>query len=129
MHSRNALLLEKDNTTEEKRLQNLEKKIAAPALTELTDAIRQLGELGTSWSHQWEEGKTKALKKIKLSFDQSKKIFKPEKLEGLKLTVDIAVAADRPEQRMNWKQFLSLYVSIMNTLTKSKDYTKEDIDR
>jgi hypothetical protein len=124
-----AQLLEKDNTTEEKRLQNLEKKIAAPALTELSDAIRQLGELGASWSHQWEEGKTKALKKIKLPFDQSKKIFKPEKLDALKVTVDIAVGAHRPEQRTNWKEFLSLYVCIMNTLTKSEDYTKEDIDR
>ena len=99
MHSHNYLK-RIIHTTEEKRLQNLEKKLVAPALTELSDAIRQLGELGASWSHhQWEEGKTKALKKIKLPFDQSKKIFKPEKLDGLKLTVDIAVGADRPEQR------------------------------
>ena len=124
-----AQLLDKDNTTEEKRLNNLEKRIAAPALTELSDAIRQLGELGASWSHQWQEGKTKALQKIKLPFDQSKKIFKSENLDGLKLIVDIAVGADRPEHRANWKEFLSLYVSIMNTLTKSEDYTKEDIDR
>ncbi len=112
-----AQLLEKDNTTEEKRLHNLEKRIAAPALTELSDAIRELGELGATWSHQWEEGKTKALQKIKLPFDQSKKIFKPENLDGLKLAVDIAVGADRLEHRTNWKEFLSLYVSIMNTLS------------
>jgi hypothetical protein len=43
----------------------------SPKLEELTDAIRELGSLGVSWSHQWEERKTKSLKKLKLPFDQS----------------------------------------------------------
>ncbi len=71
-----AQLLQKDNTNEEGRLQNVEKTIVAPRLEELTDVIRELGSLGSSWSHHWEEGKTKCLTKIKLPFDQSKKSFK-----------------------------------------------------
>jgi hypothetical protein len=87
-----------------------------------------MGDLGATWSHQWEESKKKALKKIKLPFDQSKKIFKPEQLENLKSAVDIAVPAARIEHRWNWKEFLCLYVSIMATLTKSEDFTKEEMD-
>jgi hypothetical protein len=66
-----AQLLQKDNTNEDSRLYNVEKTIVAPRLVELTDVIRELGSLGSSWSHHWEEGKTKSLKKIKLPFDQS----------------------------------------------------------
>jgi hypothetical protein len=56
-----AQLLQKDNTNEEGQLQNVEKTIVAPRLVELTDVIRELGSLGSSWSHHWEEGKTKSL--------------------------------------------------------------------
>ncbi len=123
-----AKLLQKDNTAEERRQQTLERKIAAPKLSELTESIRMMGDLGATWSHQWEEGNKKALKKIKLPFDQSKKIFKPEQLENLKSAVDIAVPAARIEHRANWKEFLCLYVSMMATMTKSEDFTKEEID-
>ncbi len=87
-----AQLLEKDNSTEERRLQNQEKKIVSPKFEELIDVIREVGSLGASWTHQWEEGKTKSLKKIKLPFDQSKRIFKPEQLERLKAAVNERIA-------------------------------------
>jgi hypothetical protein len=45
-------------------------------------------------------------------------------LENLKAAVDIAV----PAARTHWKEFLSLYVSMMATITKSEDFSMEEID-
>ena len=88
------------------------------SLTTLTDIIRHLGELGPTWTHQWSDTDSKALKKIKLPFDQSKKIFKVSNIEKLQLAVDTAVDASKPELRSNWKTFLSHYVkAIMNLVT------------
>ncbi len=55
------------------------------------------------------------------------RFFKPGQLERLKAAFDITVAEGRLEQRTLWKEFLSLYVSMMDTLTKSEDYTSEEI--
>ncbi len=123
-----AALLEKDKCNEEVRLQKQEKKIVSPNLVALTNIIRQLGSLGESWSHQWEEGNTKALKKIKLPFDQSKKIFKVDQLAVLQGAVDIAVSEERPEHRAEWKTFMEHYVNMVETLIKSEDYSTADID-
>ncbi len=123
-----AALLEKDKSNDELRLQKLEKKIVSPRLLELTDVIRVLGSLGDGWTHQWEDDNTKALKKIKLPFDQSKKIFKVDHLAALQAAVDIAVSETRPEHRGHWKTFLEHYVHMTKTLTKSEDYVEADID-
>ena len=123
-----AALLEKDKCNEEVRLQKQEKKKVSPRLVELTNIIRQLGSLGESWSHQWEEGNTKALKKIKLPFDQSKKIFKVDQLAVLKDAVDTAISEERPEHRADWKTFIEHYVHMVETLTTSVDYVTADID-
>ena len=123
-----AALLEKDKCNEEVRLQKQEKKIVSPRLVALTNIIRQLGSLGESWSHQWDEGNTKALKKIKLPFDQSKKIFKQDQLAVLQEAVDVAVGEERPEHRAEWKTFMEHYVHMVETLTKSEDYAPADID-
>ena len=71
---------------------------------------------------------SKALKKIKLPFDQSKKIFKVSNMEKLQLAVDTAVDASKPELRSNWKTFLSHYVKAIEILTRSVDYVPGDID-
>ena len=75
-----ALLLETDKAKEEARVLKVERKMVAPALRDLTDVIRDLGSLGETWTHQWDEGNTKQLKKIKLPFDQSKKNFNAAQL-------------------------------------------------
>ncbi len=123
-----ALLLETDKSKEEARLLKMERKIVNPSLGDLTDVIRDLGSLGESWTHQWEEGNTKALKKIKLPFDQSKKIFHEAQLHTLGRAVDIAVSATRPEHRADWKLMLTHYVHVIGKLTKSEDFSTEDID-
>ena len=55
-----AKLLEKDKKTDDARLETLQKKIVSPKLSELTDVLRNLGSLSETWTHQWEEGNTKA---------------------------------------------------------------------
>jgi hypothetical protein len=68
------------------------------------------------------------LKKIKLPFDQSKNIFKVTNIDKLKLAVDIAVDASKPDLRSNWKIFLTHYVKAIEILTKSVDYERGDIE-
>jgi hypothetical protein len=123
-----AQLLQKDNINEEGRQHNVEKTIVAPRLEQLTDVIRELGSLGSSWSHHWEEGKTKCLKKIKLPFDQSKKIFKEHHLPRLQAAVDVAVSDARPEHRCNWHEFVEHYVEMMASLTKSDNFEALQIE-
>ena len=123
-----AQLLQKENTNEDSRLYNVEKTIVAPRLVELTDIIRVLGALGSSWTHHGEEGKTKCLKKIKLPFDQSKKIFREHHLPRLQEAVDVAVSDAKPEHRANWKRFLEHYVDMLAFLTKSEDYEPSNIN-
>jgi hypothetical protein len=68
------------------------------------------------------------LKKIKLPFDQSKKIFNEAQLHTLGRAVDIAVPPTRPELRADWKLMLTHYVNVIGKLTKSEDYSTDDID-
>jgi hypothetical protein len=123
-----ALLLETDKAKEEARVLKVERKMVAPALRDLTDVIRDLGSLGETWTHQWDEGNTKQLKKIKLPFDQSKKIFNAAQLPKLRCAVDIAVPAMRGEHRADWKLMLEYYVSVIGKLTTSEDFSTEDVD-
>jgi hypothetical protein len=123
-----ALMLDTDKAKEEARVLKLERKMVAPALRDLTEIIRDLGSLGETWTHQWDEGNTKQLKKIKLPFDQSKKIFNAAQFDKLGSAVDIAVPATRTEHRADWKLMLKHYVHIIGKLTKSEDYSSEDDD-
>ncbi len=69
------------------------------------------------------------MKKIKLPFDQSKKIFNAAQLDKLGSAVDIiAVPATRPEHRADWKLMLKHYVNVIGKLTKSEDYSSEGVD-
>jgi hypothetical protein len=113
---------------EELRLQSeLHTSYIAPTLHDLTNCIRELGSLGASWTHQWDENNCKKLKLIKLPLDQSKHIFAPSNLEALKCAVDIAVPAEDKDKRTRWKSFLTSYVCAIDKLTTSVDYTDDDI--
>jgi hypothetical protein len=68
----------------EEVMQGAQKAQASSVLNELTPIIRRLGELaGELWTHKFDEKNTKIIKKFKLPYDQSKKIFAIEQLEGL----------------------------------------------
>ena len=123
-----AKLLEKDKVSDDERLQKLQKKIVSPRLGQLTDILRELGSLGETWTHQWAEGNSKALKKIKLPFDQSKRIFKLANLVPLQGCVDLAVSEVRKDHRADWKLFLEHYVHMIEMLTRSVDFDENDVD-
>ena len=100
----------------------------APALERLTEVIRDLGSLGDTWTHQWDDNNKKALKKIKLPFDQSKRIFQIANIVKLNSAVDIAVPSDLEAECNNWKLFLEHYEHAIDTLTSSVEHTPANID-
>ena len=55
--------------------QGAHKAQVTSVLNNLTPIVRRLGELGEHWTHQFEEKNSKAIKKFKLPYDQSRKIF------------------------------------------------------
>jgi hypothetical protein len=123
-----ALLLESDEAREEARKLQARRNTVAPALGEVSDIIRTLGSLGETWTHQWDEKNTKALKSIKLPFDQSKRIFQAGNLPSLRTAVEIAVPSSREEHRTAWKQFLEDYVHVIARLTQSEEFTAHELD-
>ena len=124
-----ALLLETDASKEATRLLKQQRKLVAPALEQLSDVIRTLGSLGQTWTHQWDEHNTKALQNIKLPFDQSKLIFRVENIPSLVSAIDIAVPSNRSDHRKVWKLFIEEYIHVMAGLTKSEEFTADEMDK
>jgi hypothetical protein len=75
-------------------------------LDSLTEAIRRIGELTPSFRHKFEKQNTKLLEKIKLPYDQSRKIFGSHQLHGLRDLVHIAIPACELKRREEWMTFL-----------------------
>ena len=123
-----ALLLQTDKDKEDMRADTMLKKKMGPALEQLTEVIRDLGSLGETWTHQWDDNNKKALQQIKLPFDQSKRIFHIANIGKLQEAVEIAVPSEKASERDNWKLFLEHYVHAIAQLTSSVEYTPADID-
>ncbi len=96
-------------------------------LDELTIAIRRVGDLPPSFTHKFEKKNRKVMEKIKLPFDQSRKLFAIHQLGGLRELVHIAVPASETTRRDQWMTFLYHYVHVNETLQSTLDYTVEDI--
>ena len=75
----------------EEVMQGAHKAQASSVLNELTPIIRRLGELGELWTHKFDDKNSKIIMKFKLPFDQSKKIFAIDQLEGLREAVNVAI--------------------------------------
>ena len=121
-----SLNTQSDETTGDKAA--LFRKKNASGLANLTEIIRTLGRLGPTWTHQWSETNSKALKNIKLPYDQSKKIFKVPQLGSLLVAVDIAVDETKAELRKDWKAFLTEYVGAIDFLTRSSELEPSEMD-
>ena len=93
----------------------------------LTEAIRRVGELPPSFRHKFEKKNTKVLEKIKLPYDQSRKIFAIEQLPRLRELVHIAVPPSEDKRREEWMNFLYHYVHVNEKLHSTLEYTAEDI--
>jgi hypothetical protein len=72
-----------------------------------------------------DEKNTTIVQKVKLHWDQSKGIFKTENLKDLKYIVKLAIPAHNQE---NWGLFLENYISCIDLLTVSRDYSSEDVE-
>jgi hypothetical protein len=124
-----SIALAADEQKAQQRVQDDIMKVqVAPVLEDLTTCIRELGSLGPTWSHQWDQNNGKKLQKIQLPLDQSKRIFNSKQLGGLYTAVDIAVPEAMLEKRRAWKSFLSEYVASMDILTCSEDYTEDTVE-
>ena len=112
----------------EEVMQGAHKAQASSVLNELTPIIRRLGALGELWTHKFDEKNSKIIKKFKLPFDQSKKIFAIDQLEGLREAVNVAVHPSNVQLREDWNSFLYEYVHMNALLHRSDDYSAEEIN-
>jgi hypothetical protein len=100
-------------------------KKSKPILDAMVVILRRLGNMSENWTYKMDEKNTTIVQKIKLHWDQSKSIFKPEHLKDLEHIVKLAVPA--PNQA-NWILFLKQYIACINLLTVSRDYTAKDLE-
>jgi hypothetical protein len=115
------------NLLYEEVTQGAHKAETKSTLDSLTDAIRRVGELPPSFRHKFEKKNTKVLEKIKLPYDQSRKIFAIEQLPCLRELVHIAVPLSDDIRREEWMNFLYHYVHVNAKLHSTLEYTAEDI--
>ena len=108
--------------------QGAHKAQVTSVLSNLTPIVRRLGELGEHWTHQFEEKNSKAIKKFKLPYDQSRKIFAINQLSGLREAVEVAIPASNQELRDCWLSFLYEYVHMNAFLHSTDDYSSADMD-
>jgi hypothetical protein len=113
------------NLLYEEVTQGAHKAECTATLCALTTALRRVGELPPSFTHKFEKKNTKVLEKIKLPYDQSRKIFSIHQLHGLREMVHIAVVAKK--RREEWMTFLYHYVRVNERLHSTLEYTEEDV--
>ena len=97
------------------------------ALESLTVALRRVGDLPPSFGHKFEKKNTKVLQKMKLPYDQSRKIFGVHQLHNLRELVHIAVPEAQKQRRDEWMTFLYHYVNVNDKLHSTLEFTDEDI--
>ena len=101
-------------------------KKSKPILDAMVVILRRLGHMSENWSYKMDEKNTTIVQKIKLHWDQSKSIFKPENLTDLEYLVKLAIPA---HNQANWVLFLKQYIDCINLLTVSRDYTAHDLEQ
>ena len=116
------------NLLYEEVMEGAHKAEARETLNRLTVAIRRIGDLPPSFTHKFEKKNTKVLKKIKLPYDQSRKIFGIHQLHNLRELVEIVIPATNQQRREEWTSFLFHYVKVNERLHSTLKYTAEDID-
>jgi hypothetical protein len=105
----------------EHRMPNKSKEI----LDEMVVIIRRLGKLQDTWTYVWEKG-AQCVSKVKLHWDQSKRIFMEENMDDLRSLIQLAV---HPTEQSYWVAFVVQYIKCIDLLTVTRDYSTEDIDQ
>jgi hypothetical protein len=97
---------------------------STPILDEMVAIIRRLGNLKSTWTYTWNKAST-SVEKVKLHWDQSKRIFTDNNMGALTSLVHVAITD--PLERANWVRFLKKYIDLIGLLTVSRDYRNEDL--
>jgi hypothetical protein len=105
--------------------QNRIARKSKPILDDMVVIIRRLGNLKQTWSYVWEEG-AQCVEKVKLHWDQSKRIFTKDNMAELATLIRLAIT---PTEQAYWIDFMANYVNLIALMTVTRDYTDEDIDQ
>jgi hypothetical protein len=98
---------------------------SVPILDEIVAIVRMLGNLKDTWNYEWLPG-AKCVSKVKLHWDQSKRIFSLDNMPSLVSIIRLAICA---EDQYAWFIFMEQYIKLIDLMTVSRDYTKDDIDQ
>jgi hypothetical protein len=98
---------------------------SVPILDEIVVILRRLGKLKDTWNYEWLSG-AKCVSKVKLHWDQSKRIFTEDNMPSLVAIISLAI---RAEEQYAWITFMQQYIKLIHLMTVSRDFTKEDIDQ
>ena len=77
-------------------------KKSTPILDEMVSIIRRLARLKDTWTYKYNKAST-SVEKVKLHWDQSKRIFKAHNMADIKKLVELAIP---PRDQANWIEFL-----------------------
>jgi hypothetical protein len=86
--------------------------------------LRSLGKLKDAWTYEWISG-AKCVSKVKLHWDQSKRIFSEDNMVSLIAIIRLAI---RTDEQVYWITFMAQYIKLIDLMTVSRDYSDEDID-
>jgi hypothetical protein len=99
-------------------------KKSKPILDEIAGIIRRIGNLPDTWSYKMDESNTSSVAKIKMHFDQSKRVFTDDNLGDFINIVRLAIPC---HNRANWMLFIREYIKCIELMTVSRDYTEADL--
>jgi hypothetical protein len=99
-------------------------KKSKPILDEIAGIIRRIGNLPDTWSYKMDESNTSSVAKIKMHFDQSKRVFTDDNLGDFINIVRLAIPC---HNRANWMLFIREYIKCIELMTVSRDYTDADL--
>jgi hypothetical protein len=125
------------------------KKGWQPVLESMTNILRRIGDLPSSWSHATTSKKSKTgvtlnhkLEVFHMDFEASKQLFNYNNLGGLYEVIDIAVPAITEAEKeanaahgvfvedknANWRFFMISYLNCLELLTLHRDYRPGEVD-
>jgi len=96
---------------------------STPILDEMVSIIRRLARLKVTWTYKHNKASTN-VEKVKLHWDQSKRIFVAHNMGDIKKLVELAIPA---REQAHWLDFLVQYIKFIDLLTQSRDYTDCDL--
>ena len=105
-----------------------------PVLDSMTNIVRRIGDLSSSWSHTYKTKKSKTgavlnhkLEVFHMDYEASKQIFNYANTEALYEVIDLAVGTNTTTNA-NWRFFIISYLNCLELLTLHRDYQAGEVD-